>query len=144
MKEEPLDESVRELLRQFFEEHIPFNRYVGMKLVSVAKGVAHGELPFRDELVGDPMRPALHGGVLSAFADATGGLAVFTVIEPGAKCSTIDLRIDYLRPGRLEKIQARARVLRTGNRVAVVEVSVFQHDPDAPIAIAMAVYSIKR
>src|SRR4029077_1369096 len=108
MKPEPLDENVATLLRQFFEEHIPFNRSLGMKVVSIAKGAAHCELPFKDELVGDPMRPALHGGVLSALADAVGGCAVFTVVEPGTKISTIDLRIDYLRPGKLEAIQAKA------------------------------------
>lgn len=141
---EPLEPAATEVVRQFMEQHIPFNRFLGMKLKAVKKGFAHIELPFRDELVGDPFKPALHGGVISALADTVGGCAVFTVIEPGARCSTIDLRVDYLRPGRLETIHAQADILRVGNRVAVSKIDVFHDDPASPIAVAMAVYAVKR
>jgi len=141
---EPLDPGAVGIIKQFMEEHIPFNRFLGMKLIEVRKGFAHIELPFRDELVGDPFKPALHGGVLSALADTVGGCAVFTVIEAGARCSTIDLRVDYLRPGRLEAIHAQAEILRVGGRVAVSKISVFHGDPALPIAFAMAVYAVKR
>ncbi len=141
---EPLDAAAVEVMRAFMEEHIPFNRFLGMKLVDARKGFAHISLPFRDELVGDPFKPALHGGVLSALADTVGGCAVFTVIEAGARCSTIDLRIDYLRPGKLEGLQAQAEILRVGNRVAVAKVDVFHTDAATPIAVAMGVYAVKR
>lgn len=141
---EPLPEPAIEIIRQFMEEHIPFNRFLGMKLGAVSKGFASIHLAFRDELVGDPFKPALHGGVISALADTVGGCAVFTVIEAGARCSTIDLRVDYLRPGRLEDIRAQAEILRVGGRVAVAKIDVFHADPATPIAAAMGVYAIKR
>src|SRR4051794_27645145 len=61
-----------DVLRQIMEDFIPFNRYLGVKLAGQRKGFARLEIPYREELVGDPMRPALHGGVLSALADAAG------------------------------------------------------------------------
>lgn len=133
-----------EVLRQVMEELIPFNRYLGVKLTSAKKGFARLEVPFRDELVGDPMRPALHGGVLSALADAAGGGAVWTGLEDDrARVSTIDLRIDYLRPARLVTLVAEATVVRLGNRVGVADVRLFNADAeDVTIATGKGVYNI--
>jgi uncharacterized protein (TIGR00369 family) len=126
------------------EEMIPFNRYLGMRVVEVRQSYAKLEIPFREELIGDPLRPALHGGVISALADAAGGGAVWTGIEDErARVSTIDLRIDYLRPARLLTIIAEAQVVRLGNRVGVADVRLFH--PDAPgdtVATGKGVYNV--
>jgi uncharacterized protein (TIGR00369 family) len=126
------------------EELIPFNRYLGVKLVDARKGFARLEVPFREELIGDPMRPALHGGVLSALADAAGGAAVWTGLDDDrARVSTIDLRIDYLRPARLVTVAAEATVVRLGNRVGVADVRMFNVDaPEDTIATGKGVYNI--
>jgi uncharacterized protein (TIGR00369 family) len=135
-----------EVLRQVMEELIPFNRFLGVKLTAMRKGFARLEIPFRDELVGDPMRPALHGGVLSALGDAAGGAAVWAGIEDdNARISTIDLRIDYLRPARLTTLVAEATVVRLGNRVGVADVRVFNADEEDvadTVATVKAVYNI--
>ncbi|HSO36382.1 MAG TPA: hotdog fold thioesterase [Labilithrix sp.] len=133
-----------EVLRQVMEELIPFNRYLGVKLVETREGYARLEVPFRDELVGDPMRPALHGGVLSALADTAGGAAVWTgLADAHARVSTIDLRIDYLRPARLVTVVAEATVVRLGNRVGVADVRLYNADaPDVTIATGKGVYNI--
>jgi uncharacterized protein (TIGR00369 family) len=141
---DPIDAAPREVLRAFMEEHIPFNKHLGIQLRDARRGFVHGVLPFRPELVGNPFKPALHGGVLSAFADAVGGCSVFTMIEPGWSCSTIDLRIDYLRPGRLEELNAESTILRVGARVAVASITIYQSEKASPIAVAMAVYSVKK
>ena len=133
-----------EVLRQVMEELIPFNRYLGIKLTGVQKGYARLEVPFREELIGDPMRPALHGGVLSALGDAAGGAAVWAGIEDeNARISTIDLRIDYLRPARLVTVVAEATVVRLGNRVGVADVRMFNADAEGDtIATGKGVYNI--
>ena len=102
------------------------------------------EIPFRDELVGDPMRPALHGGVLSALGDTAGGAAVWAGLDDdNARISTIDLRIDYLRPARLVTLAAEATVVRVGNRVGVADVRIFNADgDDETIATVKGVYNI--
>ena len=51
-----------DVLRQFFDEAIPFNHYLGLKLVTVERGRVVARLPFKPELVGDPARPARPGG----------------------------------------------------------------------------------
>jgi uncharacterized protein (TIGR00369 family) len=133
-----------DVLKQVMEELIPFNRYLGVKLATARPGFARLEVPFRDELVGDPMRPALHGGVLSALADAAGGAAVWTGLEDErARISTIDLRIDYLKPARLVTVVAEAAVVRLGNRVGVADVRMFNADAEGDtIATGKGVYNI--
>lgn len=131
-------------LRHLMEEVIPFNKVLGVRVTGTREGFARLEIPFRPELVGDPERPALHGGVLSALADAAGGAAVWTGLEdPRARVSTIDLRVDYLRPGRLETLVAEATVVRLGNRVGVADVKLFHPDRDTEIvATGKGVYNI--
>jgi uncharacterized protein (TIGR00369 family) len=133
-----------DVLREVMEELIPFNRYLGVKLTGVRTGFARLEIPFREELVGDPLRPALHGGVLSALADAAGGAAVWTgLADDRARVSTIDLRIDYLRPAKLETLVAEATVVRLGNRVGVADVRLFHPHAEAEtVATGKGVYNI--
>ena len=135
----------RDALRQLMEEMIPFNKFLGIKCASLGEGFVRLELPWRSEFVGDPMRPAMHGGVMSTMADVAGGMAVWTALmDPNARVSTIDLRVDYLRPGRLTTLVAEGRVVRTGNRVAVVDVKLFHpSDEDHLVATAKGVYNIK-
>ncbi|MFH1872106.1 MAG: thioesterase family protein [Pseudomonadota bacterium] len=116
-------------LKKIFEEMIVFNQVLGLKIASITPERVMGRIAMRHELVGSPNR--LHGGVISASLDAMGGLAVMAAIgarhmdEAPAqrlhrfgKLGTIDLRIDYLRPGIGEQFELHAEVLRLGSRVA--------------------------
>lgn len=128
-----------------FMQLIPFNQYLGMHIDELADGFARMSLPYRDEFMGDIARPALHGGVSSALIDTCGGAALITKIEPNDRLCTIDLRIDYLRPGQCEGIVVEARVLRIGNRVGVVDMTAFHDNArDKPIAIGRGSYNIIR
>ena len=132
-------------VRQFMEREIPFNRELGIRVVELGAGLAILEIPFRDALIGDVQRPALHGGVLSALMDTAGGAAVWTCIGEEDRCSTIDLRVDYLRPAGLETVRARAEVLRVGNRVGVTNIRLYHPGADADVvAEGKGVYSVKR
>ncbi len=116
-------------LKHIFEEMITFNQVLGLKITSITPDRVSGAIAMRPELVGSPNR--LHGGVISASLDAMGGLAVMAAIgarhmdEAPAqrlhrfgKLGTIDLRIDYLRPGIGDHFELHAEVLRLGSRVA--------------------------
>lgn len=131
-------------LRQVMEELIPFNRVLGLRAVEIDRGRVRLEIPFRPELIGDPLRQAMHGGVMSALADTAGGCAVWSAVdEPRARVSTIDMRIDYLRPGKQETIVCEATVVRIGKRVGVTDMRLFH--PSAPIdtiATGKGVYNI--
>ena len=132
------------VLTKVMEELVPFNRFLGMRCDEVRTGFVRITIPFRDELVGDPMRPALHGGVLSALADTAGGMAVWTgVTDTRGRVSTIDLRVDYLRPARLFTLSCEATVVRQGNRVGVADMRLFHPDEvDKTVATGKGVYNV--
>lgn len=147
------DEPRFDLLTQFMEQVIPFNKFLGLKVGSLSAGRCVLLLPWRDELTGDPFRPAVHGGVLSMLVDTAGGLACFSqLMNRSDRVSTVDLRVDYLRPGAPTDLSCAARVVRMGNRVAVARMEVFNGPvPDGheareaeAIATGQAVYNVVR
>lgn len=134
-----------EQVRHFMEVSVPFNRVLGLRVAQLEENFARMELPFREELIGDPFRPALHGGAISALLDTCGGAAVWASVDPQDRVSTIDLRVDYLRPGLLELVIAEARVLRIGNYVGVAQLNAFHpSNPEQLIATGTGVYNIRR
>jgi uncharacterized protein (TIGR00369 family) len=136
-------ELTREQLLAIMEEHVPFNRYLGLRGESIGHGRAVMVLPVRPEFVGDPRRPALHGGVLSALIDTAGGVAAWSALGHGETVSTVDLRVDYLEPAGLgAPLRAEAELVRKGNRVCHVKVAVTQGE--ALVAEGRAVFNIHR
>jgi len=120
-----------------------FNRLLGIRGESVGEGHCVLLLPVREEFVGDPRRPALHGGVLSTLVDTAGGLAAWTALPPGESVSTVDLRVDFLEPAGLgAPLRAQAELARKGNRVCAVRVAVTQ--TGRPVAEGRGVYNIHR
>jgi len=134
-----------EIVRNLIEKMVPFNTFLGIECTGIGPGYCRLELAFRPELIGDPMRKALHGGVLSTLIDTCGGAAVWSKIEPADAVSTVDLRVDFLVPGKQERVVAEAHVVRVGNRVAVVDMRAFHPSaPERTIATGKGVYNIKR
>ena len=116
--------------RQIYEEKIVFNQTIGLKLVSVTPEGVEARIDMRPELVGHFAYNRIHGGVISAALDAIGSAAVMAALaakhmdeppakrlERFAKLGTIDLRIDYLRPGIGDFFTVHAEALRVGSRV---------------------------
>ncbi|MCS6911729.1 MAG: hypothetical protein NZ890_00635 [Myxococcota bacterium] len=79
-------------VRRFMGEQSLFNAFLGMQVDTPEAGRARVPVPFRPELVGDPFRPALRGGLISSLVDAAGGATAWTTVEPTDPTSTIDLR----------------------------------------------------
>jgi uncharacterized protein (TIGR00369 family) len=93
-------------------------------------------LPFREQLVGNPAVPALHGGVLAGFGETAMILHLAAGAAPGALPKGVDFTMEYLRPALARDTFAQATTLRLGSRVALVQAVVWQEDPDRPIALA--------
>jgi uncharacterized protein (TIGR00369 family) len=130
-------------LMEVMERHVPFNRHLGIRGESVESGRAVLVLPVRPEFVGDPRRPALHGGVLSALIDAAGGLAAWSALGASESVSTVDLRVDFLEPAGLgSPLRAEAVLVRKGNRVCHVRIRLTQ-DGEL-VAEGTGVYNIHR
>ena len=137
------------LLRQVMEEYIAFNKYLGLKVESFDVQAPKLRFDMRPELVGNPSRQILHGGVISATLDVAGGFAIMLSIageSPVTPTSfpnmgTIDLRVDYLRPGRGKHFIATARIVRRGSRIAVVHMEL-HNDAGELIATGGAAYVV--
>jgi uncharacterized protein (TIGR00369 family) len=130
------------VVRDMFESRIAFNRMLGLKIISMGSDEASVRLRMRDEFVGNYARGILHGGVISATLDATAGLVAYSSLAEDAsdmsreeryerfsRVGTIDMRVDFLRPGRGSEFTASARTLRKGSRVAVIHTQM--HDENS-------------
>jgi uncharacterized protein (TIGR00369 family) len=112
---------------------IPFCRHLGLRAEIVDGGLVL-VMPFQPHLVGNPILPALHGGVIGAFLET---VAIAQVIRElgGAKLpKPIDISIDYLRSGRAVDTRARAHIAKLGRRVVNVHAELWQDDAAKPIA----------
>jgi len=144
-------ESIEAQIGRAFEQMIPFNRVIGLKVDSLDPKAPRLRFDMRPELVGNPVRQILHGGVISATLDVVGGLAIAlaSIADKAEAMSpqnfpnigTIDLRVDYLRPGRGKYFVATGRVVRLGGRVAVVH-SELVNDTGEQIATGSAAYIV--
>lgn len=91
-------------------------------------------MPFDGKLIGDPILPALHGGSTAALLEFA-AIAEIARVHPGARLPRpINVSIAYLRSGKPLNVQAGARIVRAGRRVAHVHATAWQADPDQPIA----------
>jgi uncharacterized protein (TIGR00369 family) len=128
-------------LRQLYQERLPFNRLLGLSVTSVNSDGGTMAFSTREDLIGNIFHRTLHGGVISSVLDAVGGLtasASLVVRAAGlseekvkamfARVGTIDLRVDYLRPGRGERFTASGRIMRSGRKVAVVRMEMHNQD----------------
>ena len=143
--------SIEPEIGRTFEQMIPFNRVLGLKIDSLDPKTPRLRFDMRAELVGNPVRQILHGGVISATLDVVGGLAIAlaslakkaeeTPARQFPNIGTIDLRIDYLRPGRGKFFIASGRVVRLGGRVAVAHMELV-NDTGDQIATGSAAYIV--
>ena len=139
----------RALLQQVMEEYIAFNKYLGLKVESFDVQAPKLRFDMRPELVGNPVRRILHGGVISAVLDVAGGFAIMLslagdkAVTPTSfpNMGTIDLRVDYLRPGRGKHFIATARIVRQGSRIAVTHMEL-HNDEGELIATGGAAYVV--
>lgn len=133
-----------EKLARLFES-TSFVQFMGMSFNSVEVGRVEMQIPFKEELIGNPELQVLHGGVISALLDTCGGAAVWSQLSKGDRVSTVDLRVDYLRPGRPETLIGVGHVIRLGNRVGVAELRAFHPGrEDEPVAVGTGVFNVRR
>ena len=118
---------------------VPYIQFLGIQIDRRGDELT-AVLPYADKLIGNPMLPALHGGVTAAFLEVTAIIEltwamVWEDMEAGRigdeaaaipLPKTIDFTVDYLRSGLPRDAYARARVNRSGRRYASVHVEAWQ------------------
>ncbi|PWB35714.1 thioesterase [Pseudomonas sp. SDI] len=100
-------------------------------------------LPANPDNIGNPLLPAIHGGVIAGFMELSAALYLLIFSESAAIPKIIDFSIDYLRAGLYRDTYARCQLYRQGRRVTNVAITAWQADADEPIATARAHFKIK-
>ena len=131
-----LDEFFKHIKPMF--ESIPFNQTLGISFDSISReGVVFSFKPI-DRLLGNPEHKVLHGGAICAVIDATGGAAsmvgaYLNFLESGAsaedfkrieRISTVNLHIDFLRPGVGESFTCKGILNRAGSKIISIRMEV--------------------
>jgi uncharacterized protein (TIGR00369 family) len=145
---------LEQALVDLFERQITFNQVLGLKIESVQPGAVRARFAMRAELVGHHLHGRLHGGVTAAVLDALGGLALMVgiaerhphdntqqVMQRYARLGTVDMRVDYLRPGLGAHFIASADVTRLGGRIGSTQMRLV-NDAGTLIATAAAAYMV--
>lgn len=100
----------------------PIARLIGFRLLSAADGASEFELD-ADERHWNPMG-TVHGGVLCDVADIAMGFAYASKLEEGETFTTIEIKVNYLRPVWKARLRAAARVVKKGRKIGLVECDV--------------------
>ena len=141
-------------ITDIYESLIAFNRVLGHRVLSLDPVRPQIRFDMRPDLVGHYLYGRLHGGVISATLDVVGSLAVILavaekhpsetaeqVLQRFAKLGTIDLRVDYLRPGLGRSFVADATVSRVGGRLASTQMRLV-NEANELIATGAAAYIV--
>lgn len=118
---------------QALVDAIPYCRFLGIRVDR--KGTELTTiLAFAPHLVGNPVLPALHGGVIGAFLETTAIIQTAFEIGGASLPKPVDINIDYLRSGRPVDTFGRAVITKQGRRVVNVHAEAWQDEHTKPIA----------
>ena len=147
-------QDARQLVGEIFVYHMPFNQALGLELMRLDADYAEISFNNKSMLVGNQAQQILHGGVIASVLDVAAGMVCVSnaltrqesiseadLRQRLSRMGTIDMRVDYLRPGRGERFPATSSPLRAGNKVAVARVELHNQQGDY-IATATATYLI--
>jgi len=105
----------------------PVARTIGFRLIEIDQGRAVFELEARRDRHANPMG-TLHGGILCDVADAAMGTAYATLLGPNESFTTLELKINFLRPVWDATLIATGRVVKGGAQVGLAECDVTDQD----------------
>lgn len=132
----------------------PFVQMIGMELVHASNEEVRARFDMKPELVGNTIKQILHGGVIATALDMVGGIMGLVAVYQRMKednvpreerylrltrLGTIDMRVDYLSPGRGQHFEASATLLRVGKKVFVTRMEL-RNDSNDLIAAGTATY----
>ncbi|MCM2678266.1 thioesterase family protein [Echinimonas agarilytica] len=126
---------------ELFHNGMPFDKVIGLRVERCEPEGATLSFDAKPELIGNPIHQILHGGVISTALDVAGAAVTFAaalnrmpempkqeMYDRLGRMSTIDLRIDYLRPGRGQVFTATSHIIRAGSKVAVARMELHNED----------------
>jgi acyl-coenzyme A thioesterase PaaI-like protein len=118
----------------------PFARCLGIRIGDDGTLV----MPFSPKIIGNPVLPAIHGGMTGAFLETTAIVGVARELRVSAWPKPIGLTINYLRSGRARDSYATVSIVKQGRRVVAFEAKAWQDDRTKPIASAFGHFMLRR
>ncbi|MBE9610693.1 PaaI family thioesterase [Chitinilyticum piscinae] len=121
---------------------MPHSRTLGLQLLAASRRKVVMGLPFREELIGNPLKRILHGGVVTSLIDTCSAASIYTLLDAVEAVATLDLRIDYLRPASPDAtLYCEAECYRLTDNIAFTRATAYQDDPARPIAHGVATFA---
>lgn len=151
-----MSEHVIENIKKYYLEMLPFNKVLGIDIkdLDYDSGEAVTTFEMKADLIGNSSAGILHGGVTASVLDLTGGLSALIscakfqegksfeeISQKLVESATINIRVDYLRPGRGEAFECRSRIIRAGRRIVVAKIDLY-NEQDVRIATGTGTYLI--
>ena len=121
---------------------IPYCRFLGIEVDRKGSELTM-ILRFSHQLIGNPMLPALHGGVIGAFLETTAIAQLILETEATELPKPVDIAVDYLRSGKPVDTYARAEITKHGRRVCNVHAMAWQDEHTRPIAALHGHFLVK-
>lgn len=116
---------------------IPYARKIGMRCQSLGDDALF-VLPGNPDNTGNPVLPAIHGGVIGSFMEMSAAMHLMLFMDEPRIPKIIDFSLDYLRSARIKDTFAECKVIRQGGRVANVQITAWQTLRETPVATARA------
>jgi uncharacterized protein (TIGR00369 family) len=122
-----MSESIHDVLQRAMKDpsqlEAPIARFIGWRMTAIAPGRATMEMD-ADERLANPMG-TLHGGVLCDLSDAAMGIAYASELERGESFTTLELKINFMKPVWRAHLRAEGKVVKRGRTIGLVECDVF-------------------
>ncbi len=147
-------EEIYHHLADYWNNNMPFNQLLGLEIVRFNAEESEIRFAWQDKLIGNPIRKILHGGVTASALDLAGGtVAAANIInqldditpesiqQSLSRLGTIDLRTDFLRPGKGDLFIVTARIIRSGSKVAVARMEMHNEEGEH-IAFGTGTYMV--
>lgn len=123
-------------------ELIPYAKLIGVECSRLGDELLL-RLPANKDNIGNPLLPAIHGGVIAGFMELAAALHLLVFTGSPGVPKVIDFSLDYLRAGQFRDTYAKCQVCRQGRRVANVAITAWQSTQAEPIATARAHFKIE-
>jgi uncharacterized protein (TIGR00369 family) len=144
---------LQELTRAYTK--IPFNQMLGLTIDHIDPQYITVHFNMKNELVGNFIYGILHGGVISSVLDMAGGIAVMSsginkhpdytteqLIDVIGKCTTVDLHVSFLSPGKGDSFKAKAWIVKSGHQISFTQMEL-RNQEETLVATAMGTYLMR-
>ncbi len=116
---------------------IPYAKFIGIECTAVGEDLLC-RLPPQEDIKGNPILPAIHGGVVGGFMEMAASMYVIFSLETDTLPKVVDFAIDYVRASRMIDTFVECDLVRQGRKIANVRINAWQTTRSEPVATARA------